>query len=83
MVQKYGIKAIDDPASFMEKVAKDKELSQELFKAALDELVQSPDAGNLFGVSQAISAAAHRFDGEQSYELQRVSTDVLALPVGS
>jgi len=71
---------IEEPFQFMEKVAKDKELSQDEFKAVLNSFMEATeDKDNLFGVSQAISNAANIFEGERSYELQRIAVDVSGL----
>ena len=68
---------IDEPFQYIERMAKDKELSQEELKAVLNSFMEaSEDKDNLFGVSQAISNAANVFEGERSYELQRIAVDV-------
>jgi len=60
----------------LEKQFKERNLTQEQFKAALDALIGEPEKDNLFGISQAVSAAAQRFQGEQSYELQRAAVQI-------
>jgi hypothetical protein len=72
--------AVNDPAGMLAKVVKEKNLTQEQFKASLNALLGDSDAHTLFGVSNALSGAAHNFEGEKSFELQRASVDVLALP---
>lgn len=68
---------IDEPFSFMERIAKDKAMSQEEYKAALNSfMVAETDKDNLYGVVQAISNAANSVSGERSYELQRIAVDV-------
>jgi len=71
-------KAIEQPFEFMEKVAKGEGMSQETFKACLDAYLLEPDP-SLFGVSQSFSRAAQSFKGEDSYELQKLSTKVLSM----
>ncbi len=71
---------IEEPFQFLEEVAKDKDLSQEEFKAILNSLMEAPEEkDNLFAVANAISNAANVFDGERSYELQRVAVAVTAV----
>jgi hypothetical protein len=68
---------INEPFQFIEKMAKDKDLSQEELKAVLNSFMEATeDKDNLFGVSQAISNAANIFEGDRSYELQRIAVDV-------
>ncbi|MFH1031087.1 MAG: DUF932 domain-containing protein [Chloroflexota bacterium] len=69
--------AIADPTGVVEKMARDGNLSQEAFKASLNALMGDPDAHTLFGVSNSFSAAAQNFDGEESFELQRMSAKAL------
>lgn len=71
-------KRIKDSASFIEQVAKERELTQEQFKACLDAYVGGKESQTLFGVSQAFSRAAQQFKGEDSYALQRISAAVVA-----
>jgi hypothetical protein len=71
---------IAQPFEFMEKIAKERALTQEEFKAIMNSYMEAPeDKGNLYGVSQAISNAANLLEGERSYELQRVAVDVSGL----
>jgi len=71
-------KRISDPASEIERIAKENELTQEQFKAALDAFITGKETSTLFGVSQAFSRAAQTYQGEQSYALQRISAQVVA-----
>jgi hypothetical protein len=75
--------AIDDPADMLEKLSKDNQLSQDAYKASLDALLGDTDAHTLYGVANAFTSAAHNFDGEESYELQRMGAKVLALGGGT
>ena len=68
--------AIDQPFEYLEKQFKERNLTQEQLKASLDALMGEPEKGNLFGISQSVSAAAQRFEGEQSYELQRAAVQI-------
>ena len=71
-------KAVEDPYNYLERVAKDKtnEMTQEQFKAAMDAFMLEPDP-NLYGVTNAITRAAQRFDGEAKYDMERLATKVL------
>jgi len=73
---------ISEPVSYLERVTKERAVTQEDFKAILDTLVNDPvregqDGRTLFDISQAISATAQKFDGERSFALQALSTQVL------
>ena len=68
---------IEDPASRLQKVAEDNDLTQEDFKALLDSFMTEPDK-NLFGVVNAISATARDREGEDQYQLQRIAARELA-----
>ncbi len=73
-------KAIDEPATFLENLAKDKsnDMTQEQFKAALNAYMSEPDP-TLFGVTNAITKAAHtNYTGETRYEMERLGAKVLA-----
>lgn len=67
---------IDEPFVYLENLTKERDLTQEQFKAMMNSLVGEPQKGNLFGISQSISAAAQQFDGEQAFDMQRLSVDV-------
>lgn len=68
---------IDEPFKLIENVARDRNLSQEELKAILNSFMEATeDKDNLYGVTQAISNAANIFEGERSYELQRIAVDV-------
>jgi hypothetical protein len=71
-------KAIADPFSYMEKVAKDKtnDMTQEQFKAAMDAYLLEPEA-NLYGVTNAITRAAQTFSGETRFDMERLGAKVL------
>lgn len=72
---------IDDPYSMLEHVAKDRDLTKEEYKAALDAYLMEVEASPFvratrFAVSQAFSRAAQVFDGERAFEMQRLSADI-------
>jgi hypothetical protein len=71
-------KAIEDPFNYMERVAKDKtnDMTQEQFKAAMDAFLIEPES-NLFGVTNAITRAAQKFEGETRFDMERLGTKVL------
>jgi hypothetical protein len=72
-------KAIDEPATFLENLAKDKSnnMTQDQFKAALNAFLEKPEP-NLWGVTNAITKAAHtNFGGEARYEMERLGARVL------
>lgn len=75
-------KRIKDPAAEIEKICNNEQMTQEKFRAVLNSYVAGKEGKTLFGVSQAFSAAAHDYQGEDSYELQKLSAKVLSLPVG-
>jgi len=68
---------IEDPASRLQKIAEDNDLTQEDYKALLDSFMLEPDK-NLFGVVNAITATARERDGEGAYQLQRIAGRELA-----
>ena len=74
---------IDKPFDFMEKVAKEGDMSQEMFKSVMEGMMNEDYAGTLMNVSMGCSRASQSYSGEESYELQRLSTKVLSLPVGA
>lgn len=72
---------IADPYKMIEDLSKERQLTQEEYKAALDAYIagasQDPETqGTKFGVSQAFSAASAMTDGERRFEMQRLSADV-------
>jgi len=69
--------AISDPVKEIERLSKEGNLSQEAYKASLDAILGDPDAHTLYGVTNAFTTAAHQFDGEQSFELQRMGAKAL------
>jgi hypothetical protein len=73
-------RAIPDPTIYMENLAKDKNLglTQEAFKHMLQNFSLEPDH-NLFGVVNAITRTANlNYAGESRFDLERLSTKVLA-----
>lgn len=73
-------KAISNPYTYMENIAKDKnnDMTQEQYKASLNAFLEEPEM-NLFGITNAISKAAHiSFQGEERYDMERLSTRVLS-----
>jgi len=75
---KHAIKVrIDDPATRLQKITEDHDLTQEDFKAMLDAYVLEPDR-NLYGVVNAITRHAQSKEGESQYQLQRIATRELA-----
>jgi hypothetical protein len=68
--------AVADPASRLEAIAKDNNLSQADFKDFINHMMEEPDP-TLFGVVNAISATARDRQGEEQYNLSRIATRVL------
>lgn len=69
--------AITDPATRLQQVVEDNNLSKDDYKAMLDRFMEEPEQ-NLFGVVNAITAAARDEEGEKSYELQRIAAKTLS-----
>jgi hypothetical protein len=71
-------KAVDDPYNYLERIAKDRtnEMTQDQFKAAMDAFMLEPDP-TLFGVTNAITRAAHVYEGEDKYHMERLGAKVL------
>ena len=71
-------KAVDDPYNYLERIAKDKtnEMTQDQFKAAMDAFMLEPD-NNLYAVTNSITRAAHAFEGEAKYDMERLGAKVL------
>lgn len=69
--------AIDDPASRLQKIVEDNDLTPEDYKQMLDRYMNEPTK-NLYGVVNAISATARDREGDAQYQLQRVATRELA-----
>jgi len=69
--------AISDPATRLQQVVEDNNLSKEDYKAMLDRFMEEPEQ-NLFGVVNAITAAARDEEGEKAYELQRIAAKTLS-----
>ena len=69
-------KAIADPASKLEAITKDNNLSQADFKDFINHMMEEPDP-TLFGVVNAITATARDRQGEESYNLSRIALRVL------
>jgi hypothetical protein len=67
---------VEEPFDFLQKTFKENNLTVEQFRASLNELMGSQDKDNLFGISQSISGAAKGFEGEKSYEMQRLSVEI-------
>jgi hypothetical protein len=69
--------AIIDPVGVLEKMSKDNNLSQEAYKASLNALMGDADAHSLYGIANSFTTAAHCFDGEESFDLQRMGAKAL------
>lgn len=72
-------KVINDPATYLENVAKDKgnNVTHEQYKHMLDAFLTEPE-NNLYGVTNAITRTAHEhYEGERRYELERLGQKVL------
>ena len=71
-------KAIEDPFTYLEQVAKDKnnQMTQEEFKAALDAFMLEPDP-TLYGVANAITRAAQKYAGDERWEMEKLGVKVL------
>ena len=71
-------KAVDDPYSYLERIAKDKtnEMTQDQFKQSMNAFLLEPD-GNLFGVTNAITRAAQGYNGDEKYGMERLASKVL------
>lgn len=70
---------VEKPIDLLTKVFSDEGLTQDMLKATLNNYVTGArdNANNLYGVSQAINYTAHQFEGEQSFDLQRLAVKVL------
>jgi hypothetical protein len=69
--------AVDDPASRLQKIVEDNDLTPDDFRQMLDNFMTEPDK-NMFGVVNAITATARDRDGDDQYQLQRVASRELA-----
>lgn len=67
---------ISQPFVFLEQAFKQRNLTQEQLKATMDALMNEPEKGNLFGISQSVTAAAKKFEGEKRYEMQRAGVQI-------
>jgi len=70
-------KQIDKPFELIESISKNENLTVEQYKATLDAYLNE-GGGTLFDVSQSFSTAAHNFDGDESFALQRVAVRSLS-----
>jgi len=75
---------IDKPIDYIERLAKKESLTQETFKSILDSYMEERSTGegdNLYTVSQAISRSANKVEGDEAYDLQRLSVKALTMTV--
>jgi len=73
-------RTINDPASYLETIAKDKgnSLTQEQYKKMLDSYLIDPEP-NLYGVVNAITRTAHEhYAGETRFDMERLGQKVLS-----
>ena len=68
---------IENPIDEMEQIAKDNKLTQERFKEMLNAYTNEPDP-TVYGVTNAITRSAQKFEAEARYSMERLATNYLS-----